>query len=127
MFVAWLTVAWLITVVTGFFIWYWPRVKRRVKIRRHRGPFTFNMDLHKILGIGSLVPVTLAHPPIQAQSPEGAGDRRARARPGGGRPHASRGYGYVRDDGVAVTRRRPRPVTGSGGLWHERAAAGKAP
>jgi uncharacterized iron-regulated membrane protein len=59
--VAWLTVAWGIVMIVGIYIWYWPRIRRRltdgVRVRRGRGAFTFNLDLHRALGILTVVPL----------------------------------------------------------------------
>lgn len=55
-------VAWLIVMLTGFYVWYWPGVKRwvhAVRVRRRRGRFTFHLDLHKAIGIVTWVPLVL--------------------------------------------------------------------
>jgi len=58
----WASFAWLLVLVSGFYLWYWPGVKRwarAVKVRRSRGRFTFHLDLHKAVGIVTLIPLTL--------------------------------------------------------------------
>jgi uncharacterized iron-regulated membrane protein len=57
-----LSLAWLAVVLSGFYLWYWPGVKRwarAVRVRRSRGRFTFHLDLHKAVGFLSIVPITL--------------------------------------------------------------------
>lgn len=60
-FVAWLTVAWGFVFLSGIVIWYWPKIRRRmrdgVRVRRRRGAFTFNIDLHRALGVITVVPL----------------------------------------------------------------------
>ena len=60
--VAWLGVGWLIVLVSGFYVWYWPRVKRwarALRVRRKRGRFAFHLDLHNAIGIATILPMTL--------------------------------------------------------------------
>ena len=60
--VAWLGVGWLIVLVSGFYVWYWPRVKRwarALRVRRQRGRFAFHLDLHNAIGIATILPMTL--------------------------------------------------------------------
>ena len=60
--VGWLAVAWLVILITGAYAWYWPGVKRwarAVRVRRQRGWFTFNLDLHKAIGFLAFIPLTL--------------------------------------------------------------------
>lgn len=57
-----LGVAWLAVVLSGFYVWYWPGVKRwanALRVRRQRGRFTFNLDLHKAVGIACWLPLLL--------------------------------------------------------------------
>jgi uncharacterized iron-regulated membrane protein len=57
-----LGVVWLLIIVTGMYVWWWPGVKRWAnawRVRRGRGPFTFSLDLHKAVGITILVPLLL--------------------------------------------------------------------
>ena len=59
-FVSWLGVAWIVIILTGFHIWYWPGVKRwsrAVRIQRGRGRFTFHLSLHKVIGFLVWVPL----------------------------------------------------------------------
>jgi uncharacterized iron-regulated membrane protein len=57
-----LGLVWLLIIVTGIYVWWWPGVKRWAnawRVRRGRGPFTFNLDLHRAVGITILVPLVL--------------------------------------------------------------------
>ena len=52
--VGWLGVLTVVVLLLGLYIWYWPGVKRWARlrsIRRGRGRYTFNMDLHKTVGV----------------------------------------------------------------------------
>ena len=58
--VGWLGVGWVVVLVSGFYVWYWPGVKRwanALRVTRGRGPFAFNMSLHKVVGIVVWVPL----------------------------------------------------------------------
>lgn len=58
----WMSVLWLVVIASGAYLWYWPGVKRwarAVKVRRSRGRFTFHLDLHKALGLVTVLPLTL--------------------------------------------------------------------
>lgn len=58
----WLGVGWLLVLLTGFYVWYWPGVRRwarALRVRTGRGSFTFNLDLHKAIGIVAFVPLVL--------------------------------------------------------------------
>ena len=58
--VGWLGVLFIVVLLTGFYVWYWPGVRRwatALAIKRGRGPFTFNMSLHKAIGIVVWVPL----------------------------------------------------------------------
>ena len=58
--VSWLGVAWIVIILTGFHIWYWPGVKRwsrAVRVQRGRGRFTFHLSLHKVIGFLVWVPL----------------------------------------------------------------------
>jgi uncharacterized iron-regulated membrane protein len=58
----WLGVLWLLILVTGFYVWYWPRIRKWVhlaRVRRDRGRFTFNLDLHNAVGMVVLIPMFL--------------------------------------------------------------------
>lgn len=60
--VAWLSVAWLAILVTGFSVWYWPRIKRwarMLRVRRGRGSLVFNIDLHNAIGMAVIVPMAV--------------------------------------------------------------------
>jgi uncharacterized iron-regulated membrane protein len=59
-FVSWLGVAWIVIILTGFHIWYWPGVKRwsrAVRIQKGRGRFTFHLSLHKVIGFLIWIPL----------------------------------------------------------------------
>lgn len=61
-FVAWLGVGWLITLLTGLVVWCWPRPKRLahvLRVRRRRGTFAFHFDLHKSVGIVTVIPLVV--------------------------------------------------------------------
>lgn len=56
----WMAIGWLVVLLTGFYLWYWPGVKRwarALRVRRKRGRFTFHLDLHKAVGIVAFVPL----------------------------------------------------------------------
>jgi uncharacterized iron-regulated membrane protein len=58
--VAWFGVGWIVVLVTSFYLWYWPGVRRwatALRVRRDRGRFTFNMGLHKVIGFVVWVPL----------------------------------------------------------------------
>lgn len=54
--------AMLFLTLTGFYIWYLPRVKhwiRNLRVRTKNGVFLFNLDLHRTLGLAVLLPLTV--------------------------------------------------------------------
>jgi uncharacterized iron-regulated membrane protein len=54
--------AMFIITLTGFYIWYFPKVKhwfRNLRIRTRQGFFLFNLDLHRTLGLLILVPLAV--------------------------------------------------------------------
>lgn len=58
----WLGIGWLAVLLSGFYVWYWPGVRRwarALRVRTGRGWFTFNLDLHKAIGIVAFVPLLL--------------------------------------------------------------------
>lgn len=58
--VAWFGVGWIVVLVSGFYLWYWPGVKRwanAVRIQRGRGRFTFHLSLHKAIGFIVWIPL----------------------------------------------------------------------
>jgi uncharacterized iron-regulated membrane protein len=60
--VAWFAVGWIIILLVGFHLWFWPGVKRwsnALKLRRGRGKFAFNMSLHKVIGLLVWLPLTV--------------------------------------------------------------------
>ncbi|MCU1393987.1 MAG: Peptidase propeptide and domain protein [Ilumatobacteraceae bacterium] len=60
--IGWMAVIWLVVLISGFYLWYWPGMRRwatALRVRRRRGKFTFHFDLHKVIGIVTLVPLTV--------------------------------------------------------------------
>jgi uncharacterized iron-regulated membrane protein len=60
--VAWFGVGWIVVLLVGFYLWYWPGVRRwanAVRVQRRRGSFTFNMSLHKMIGLVVFVPLLM--------------------------------------------------------------------
>jgi uncharacterized iron-regulated membrane protein len=60
--VGWLAVGWLLILISGFWVWYWPRIKRwarALRVRGGRGRLIFNVDLHNAIGIATILPLTL--------------------------------------------------------------------
>ncbi len=58
--VGWLGALWIVIILTGFHLWYWPGVKRwarAVRVQRGRGRFTFHLSLHKAIGFVVWVPL----------------------------------------------------------------------
>ena len=58
--VAWLGLAWIVVLLAGLYLWYWPGVRRwatALRVRRHRGRFTFHLDLHRAIGIVMVGPL----------------------------------------------------------------------
>jgi uncharacterized iron-regulated membrane protein len=58
--VGWMAVAFIGILLTGFYLWYWPGVRRwatALSIRRNRGSFTFNLSLHKVIGFVVWIPL----------------------------------------------------------------------
>jgi uncharacterized iron-regulated membrane protein len=60
--VAWFTIGWMIVLATGFYLWYWPGVRRWATafvVKRSRGRFAFQMSLHKVIGLVVWVPLMI--------------------------------------------------------------------
>jgi uncharacterized iron-regulated membrane protein len=60
--VGWLGVLWIIVLLTGFYLWFWPGVRRWTNtyiVQRGRGPFAFNLSLHKVIGFWFWVPLLI--------------------------------------------------------------------
>jgi uncharacterized iron-regulated membrane protein len=58
--VAWFAVGFMAVLLSGFYLWYWPGVKRwanAVRVRRGRGAFTFQLSLHKATGFVVWIPL----------------------------------------------------------------------
>jgi uncharacterized iron-regulated membrane protein len=59
---AWLGVAFLVIMLSGFYVWYWPRMRawsNLFKIRRNRGRYRWHLDLHNVVGLVTLVPLLI--------------------------------------------------------------------
>ena len=59
---AWLGVAFLISMLSGFYVWYWPRMRawgQLLKVRRGLGRYRWHLDLHNAIGVVTLVPLLL--------------------------------------------------------------------
>ncbi|MEO5898766.1 MAG: PepSY-associated TM helix domain-containing protein, partial [Ilumatobacteraceae bacterium] len=64
--VAWLAVSWMVVLLTGFYLWYWPGIRQWasvLRVRRSRGRFTFHLDLHTSIG------VVVSTPPADGAEP----------------------------------------------------------
>ena len=62
--VGWMSIGFMVVLLTGFYLWYWPGVRRWATafvIRRGRGAFTFNMSIHKVVGLGRVDPAAGRH------------------------------------------------------------------
>jgi uncharacterized iron-regulated membrane protein len=60
--VAWFAVGFIAILFTGFYLWYWPGVKRwanAFRVQRRRGPFACNLSLHKAIGFVVWIPLTV--------------------------------------------------------------------
>jgi uncharacterized iron-regulated membrane protein len=60
--IAWMAVAWIVVLLSGFYLWYWPGVRRwatAFAVRRGRGRFAFHMSLHKAVGLVVWVPLVV--------------------------------------------------------------------
>jgi uncharacterized iron-regulated membrane protein len=58
--VGYMAIAFVVVLLTGFYLWYWPGVRRWATafvIRRRRGPFAFNLSIHKVVGFVVWVPL----------------------------------------------------------------------
>lgn len=60
--VAWMGLGWIVVLLTGFYLWYWPGVRRwatAFALRRGRGSFAFNLSVHKVVGLVVWVPLVV--------------------------------------------------------------------
>jgi uncharacterized iron-regulated membrane protein len=57
--IGWLGVGWLATLAFGYVASRPHRrtLRQAMRVRRHRGRFTFNLDAHKVIGLVTLVPI----------------------------------------------------------------------
>jgi uncharacterized iron-regulated membrane protein len=58
--VGWFAVLFIGVLLSGFYLWYWPGVRRwatALAIKRGRGAFAFNLSLHKVIGFVVWVPL----------------------------------------------------------------------
>jgi uncharacterized iron-regulated membrane protein len=59
---AWLGVLFLVVMLSGFYLWYWPRMRawaKLLKIRRGLGRYRWHLDLHNAVGVITIVPLLL--------------------------------------------------------------------
>ena len=57
---AWLGLFFLVIMLTGFYVWYWPRMRAWAdifRIRRNRGRYRWHLDLHNAVGLVTLLPL----------------------------------------------------------------------
>ena len=60
--IGWFAVLFLVLLGTGFYLWYWPGVRRwatALVVKRGRGAFAFNLSLHRVIGLVTWVPLTV--------------------------------------------------------------------
>ena len=60
--IAWFAVGWIVVLSTGFYVWYWPGVRRwasALLVRRRRGAFALHLSVHKAVGLVVWVPLTM--------------------------------------------------------------------
>ena len=58
--VGWLAAGFVVVLLTGFYLWYWPGVRRwanALVVKRGRGRFAFHLSLHKAVGLVFWVPL----------------------------------------------------------------------
>jgi uncharacterized iron-regulated membrane protein len=59
---AWLGIAFVIVMLTGFYLWYWPRMRswgKLFRIRNHLGRYRWHLDLHNAVGIVTIIPLLI--------------------------------------------------------------------
>lgn len=58
---AWLGIAFVIVMLTGFYVWYWPRMRAWGKIFgiRRTSRYRFHLDLHNVVGLLTLPPLLI--------------------------------------------------------------------
>jgi uncharacterized iron-regulated membrane protein len=60
--IGWFGVLWIVVLLTGFYLWFWPGVRRwatALTIRRGRGSFAFQLSLHKVIGFLFWIPLVV--------------------------------------------------------------------
>jgi uncharacterized iron-regulated membrane protein len=60
--VAWFAMGFLVLLLSGFYLWYWPGVRRwatALVIKRGRGRFALHMSLHKVVGLVVWAPLVV--------------------------------------------------------------------
>jgi uncharacterized iron-regulated membrane protein len=60
--IGWFAVGFMVLLLTGFYLWYWPGVRRwatALVVRRGRGAFAFNLSLHRVVGLIVWVPLLI--------------------------------------------------------------------
>lgn len=60
--IGWFAVGFIFLLVGGFYLWYWPGVRRwatALVVKRNRGRFNFHLSLHRVIGLICWVPLTV--------------------------------------------------------------------
>ena len=60
--IGWFSLAFIVVLLTGFYLWYWPGVRRwatALVVKRGRGRFTFHLSLHRVVGLVFWVPLLI--------------------------------------------------------------------
>ena len=118
----WFGVGFIVVLFTGFYLWYWPGVNRwatALRVQRGRGRFTFNLSLHKMIGLprldtadsSSRSPASRSRSRTSTPWYENVTPAAARLRPVGRRPPSVRGRSVV---AASIRSARGRRLTGPG-------------
>ena len=60
--IGWFSLAFIVVLLTGFYLWYWPGVRRwatALVVKRGRGRFAFHLSLHRVVGLVFWVPLLI--------------------------------------------------------------------
>jgi uncharacterized iron-regulated membrane protein len=60
--VGWFGLGFIVVLLGGFYLWYWPGVRRWATafvIKRHRGRFNLHLSLHRVIGFVFWIPLTV--------------------------------------------------------------------
>ena len=60
--VGWLGAGFIVVLLSGFYLWYWPGVRRWATafvVKRGRGSFALTLSLHRVIGLVFWVPLTI--------------------------------------------------------------------